>query len=156
MRCKSCLLELQADAFYASNKARCKACVIAGVKQNRLAKIDHYRAFDRARASLPHRVQARAEYRGTDAYRISHAVASKRWEVANALRKRAIQAVNNALRDGRLDRQPCFLCGSKAQAHHPDYSAPLAVAWLCPTHHAQTHKEHRQWLREEPCNATNT
>ncbi len=148
MRCKSCLLDLSSDRFYASNKVRCKECVKASVRLNRKAKIDHYRSYDRQRAGDPHRVMARSNYRKTDAFRISHAVAVKRWNVANAIRKVAIDAVNNALRDGRLDRQPCFVCGAVAQAHHPDYAAPLAVSWLCHRHHAMLHKEHREYLRE--------
>jgi hypothetical protein len=49
-------------------------------------------------------------------------------------------AVNNALRDGRLERQPCH-CGARAEAHHPDYSKPLDVVWLCRPHHRQLHSE---------------
>jgi hypothetical protein len=148
MKCKACLIDLPESSFYASNKAKCKECFKASVRANRLSKIDHYRSFDRGRANLPHRVDARLRYQQTDAFRISHAVASKRWDVANAIRKNAAVAVNNAVRDGRLLPLPCLECGAKAQAHHPDYSAPLAVSWLCSTHHAQLHKEHRERMRD--------
>ena len=147
MRCRICLSDLPSDRFYASNKTRCKECVAAAVRLNRLAKIDYYRAYDRQRANLPHRVAARSTYRQTEAFRISHAVASKKWDVANAIRRRAITATGNAIRDGKLTPQPCFVCGRKADAHHPDYSAPLAVSWLCRKHHAQLHNEHREYLR---------
>jgi hypothetical protein len=41
----------------------------------------------------------------------------------------------------------CFKCGiektpahdEKPEAHHPDYSAPLDVVWLCSAHHKQAH-----------------
>lgn len=148
MRCKSCLLDLPDANFYSSNKVRCKECIKASVRLNRLAKIDYYRAYDRGRANDFKRLEARTAYRQTEAFRISHAAAAKRWDVANALRKKASTVVSNALRDGRLDRQPCFICGAPAQAHHPDYSAPLAVTWLCAEHHAQAHKEHRERERE--------
>jgi hypothetical protein len=147
MRCKTCLLDLAPSAFYASNQAQCKECIKASVKQNRREKIEYYRSYDRMRSNLPHRVHARLTYSITDAARISQAVAKKKWAVANALRKKATTTVQNAIRDKRLERQPCFICGAKAQAHHPDYNAPLAVSWLCCTHHAQTHREHREWLR---------
>lgn len=150
MRCKTCLVELPVTAFYTSNKGRCMECVKAAVRENRLAKLAYYRSYDRQRASAPHRVALRAAYRETDAFRLSHAVASKKWDVANAIRKRAATAVSNAMRDGKLERQPCFLCGANAQAHHPDYAAPLAVTWLCSLHHSQLHAEHRQYLREAP------
>lgn len=42
--------------------------------------------------------------------------------------------------DGRLERQPCKVCGiPNAQAHHEDYSKPLEVHWLCPKHHKEAH-----------------
>lgn len=148
MLCKKCLLDLPESAFYASNKTKCKECTKSSVRENRQAKLEHYRAFDRARANRPDRVAARSAYRETDAYRISHAAASKNWAVANAIRRKAQAAVSNALRDGKLERQPCLICGAHAEAHHPDYSSPLAVSWLCSKHHAQTHREHREIMRE--------
>jgi hypothetical protein len=30
-------------------------------------------------------------------------------------------------------------CESRPQAHHPDYSKPLDVVWLCDDHHKQAH-----------------
>jgi hypothetical protein len=55
------------------------------------------------------------------------------------LRRKAITAVNNAIRDGRLERQPCEVCGAQGQGHHDDYTRPLAVRWLCSQHHALEH-----------------
>jgi hypothetical protein len=56
-------------------------------------------------------------------------------------KRRADSAVYNALRRGRLAKQPCEVCGGiKVHAHHDDYSNPLAVRWLCPTHHMRLHK----------------
>lgn len=45
--------------------------------------------------------------------------------------------VGNAIRDVRLIRQPCRVCGTTKQieAHHPDYSKPLDVEWYCRLHH---------------------
>lgn len=55
-------------------------------------------------------------------------------------RRRANTAVSNAVRDGRLVKQPCGDCGAPvAQAHHDDYDRPLAVRWLCTRCHAATH-----------------
>src|SRR6266516_5806487 len=34
-------------------------------------------------------------------------------------------------RRGKLTPEPCKECGKKAQMHHPDYSRPIAVEWLC-------------------------
>src|ERR1039458_7338116 len=39
---------------------------------------------------------------------------------------------------GKVKRQPCEVCGAQpAEAHHEDYSKPLDVEWLCPTHHRE-------------------
>lgn len=51
----------------------------------------------------------------------------------------------NAIRDGKLMRQPCEVCGkAKAQAHHDDYSKPLEVRWLCVKHHNEHHRKERE------------
>jgi hypothetical protein len=48
--------------------------------------------------------------------------------------------VNKALRTGALVRQPCEVCGNpKTDGHHDDYAKPLAVRWLCRSHHRQHH-----------------
>ena len=54
--------------------------------------------------------------------------------------RRSTTAVSNALRAGRLVREPCLFCdATPAQAHHHDYDRPLDVTWLCPGHHALIH-----------------
>ncbi|MBH1995219.1 MAG: hypothetical protein I8H90_22645 [Burkholderiales bacterium] len=55
-------------------------------------------------------------------------------------RELARRAVKKAIKDGVLKTQPCFLCGKKAQAHHPDYSRELDVVWLCSQHHSDAHQ----------------
>ena len=53
-------------------------------------------------------------------------------------------AVKAAINAGRLVALPCVVCGkAKTQGHHPDYSEPLSVIWLCATHHQQLHREFR-------------
>lgn len=53
--------------------------------------------------------------------------------------------VRNAIRDGRLIKQPCKRCGNpKSQAHHKDYSKPLNVVWLCQRHHNEVHEKQRR------------
>lgn len=66
----------------------------------------------------------------------------RRWTAANAEKRAAHKAVERALARGELTRQPCERCGAaNANAHHDDYSRPLAVMWLCQRHHAERHKE---------------
>ncbi len=57
-------------------------------------------------------------------------------------KKKARQAVNNAISGGKLNKEPCIKCGSdKSQAHHEDYSHPLDIIWFCAKHHKERHRE---------------
>jgi len=65
----------------------------------------------------------------------------KRMEEKYPEKVAAREKVYDAVRDGRLERQPCEECGSTedVEAHHPDYSNPYDVVWLCREHHRQRH-----------------
>lgn len=54
---------------------------------------------------------------------------------------RARRKVHKAIRSGKLERQPCEVCGitEDIHAHHDDYSKPLEVRWLCRKHHREVH-----------------
>jgi len=55
---------------------------------------------------------------------------------------KAVTAVNNAIRDKLLFKEPCEICGEiKVHGHHDDYAKPLNVRWLCVAHHQQWHAE---------------
>lgn len=43
----------------------------------------------------------------------------------------ARRKVREAIKRGKIQRQPCQECGGEAQAHHDDYSRPLDVRWYC-------------------------
>jgi hypothetical protein len=153
MHCKTCNTTKSAADFYAGSKSTCKACVCERVRANRLAKIDHYRAFDKARASQPHRVAARKEYQRTAAFAESHKAAAKRWRDRHPERRSAHVALDNAVRDGRVTPWPaCAIpeCDCKPEAHHADYSRPLDVVWLCTRHHKETHKMARDLAANDP------
>lgn len=79
-------------------------------------------------------------------------VKGKGKDVANASKKRCMKknpkkrsvhiTTGNAIRDGKLFKSPCEVCGSTpVEAHHCDYNKPLEVIWLCPTHHEEWHRE---------------
>lgn len=150
MQCKECLkFKLEID-FYVSNKARCKECIKAAVKANRLVKIDYYRSYDRMRGSMPHRAAAQADYQETEAYKDSHLAANNKYRSKHPQRDKARNAVNNAVRDKRLTPWPvCAVpeCICKPEAHHPDYSRPLDVVWLCDLHHKAAHNITREATR---------
>ena len=49
--------------------------------------------------------------------------------------------VFQAIRKGKLIKEPCVDCGveEKIHAHHEDYSKPLDVVWVCAAHHKKYH-----------------
>jgi ribosome-binding protein aMBF1 (putative translation factor) len=55
------------------------------------------------------------------------------------IRRVARAAIAKAYKDGTLVVQPCEVCGKKGEAHHDDYSRPLAVRWLCRSCHSKHH-----------------
>lgn len=131
-RCFKCQCEKPFEAFYKHTKMgdghlnKCKDCTKTDVNKHRQDNLERIRSYDKMRASMPHRIALRGEI-------------IKKYQADFPLRKKANTAVGNAVRDGRLKKQPCWVCGAKAVAHHPDYSRPLDVVWLCQPHHKQTH-----------------
>lgn len=49
--------------------------------------------------------------------------------------------VCNAIRAGKITRQPCENCGTtkRIHAHHEDYSKPFEINWLCFDCHMSHH-----------------
>lgn len=134
-RCFRCLCVLPLDAFYAHPKMsdghlnKCKRCTKSDAAAHRAANLEQVRKYDRARSSMPHRVALRSQV--TAAWRRQH-----------PLRRAAQVALGNAVRDGLVKRWPvCAIptCDLAPEAHHPDYSQPLDVVWLCRAHHMQAH-----------------
>lgn len=54
----------------------------------------------------------------------------------------ARQKVKYAIKVGKLKKLPCVKCNKcPSDAHHPDYSKPLLVIWLCNFHHKEIHNQ---------------
>ena len=140
-RCFRCLESKPLEGFYKCSTAKdghfnkCKECTKSDTLKNRLSNIEHYRAYDRARASQPKR-KLMAKRVHTE------------WKAQFPNRRKAQIILGNALRDKKIEKVPCIVCGSeKVEAHHPDYDRPLDVIWMCPAHHKQTHAMAKQLLK---------
>lgn len=134
--CRSCGEVKQASDFHIRAasvdglSAKCKQC---------------QRTYDHARLNKPSRVAARKAYAKTEQGLERGRVAKRAWAARNPLKRHAHVVVGNALRDGKLNRKPCEVCGNvKSEAHHDDYSKPLLVVWLCDTHHKARHRMLRE------------
>ena len=121
---------------------KCKECTKSHVKKNREDNIDYYREFDRNRGNLPHRVEARRNYGKTEAGKAALNRGKSAYIKRNPIKTAARYAVNNAIRDGKMKKGPCEVCGTTEgiHGHHDDYSKPLSVRWLCHRHHRAEHK----------------
>lgn len=99
---------------------KCRECARLDSIQNRRKRVGYYRNYDRTRAQRPERIAGRQAF-------------AKRQKEDEAHKYRARTAAGNALRDGRLRKEPCYFCGATRdiEMHHPDYSQPLRVYWLC-------------------------
>lgn len=127
MICKECDRDLDASSFYKQVKHRCADCHKRAMKRNRLTN-PRVQEYDRARAKEPLRLAKSREN-------------ARLWRKKHPEAYRAQNAVNNALRDGKLTRSPCAMCGSvdHVHAHHKDYTRPLDVIWLCARCHHRLH-----------------
>lgn len=150
------MLEKPLSEFYRHPKTadghlnKCKECTKNDVREHRADNLEAVQAYDRLRDNLPHRVKARKEYQKTDAFNKSKTKALKKYKEKYPERDYAHNAVNNAVRDGRLLPWPaCAVpeCNCKPEAHHPDYGRPLDVVWLCDAHHKEVHKMAREIKR---------
>ena len=130
--CFKCLETKPLEAFYRHPRMKdgrlnkCIECTKVDVKNTRLSNIEKYRSYDRERDSLPHRKEL-------------HKRVISQWRADHPKRRSAQMVLGYAVKRGEVSPLPCFVCGAKAEAHHPDYDAPLAVSWLCPPHHKQAH-----------------
>lgn len=103
------------------------------------------RRADRPRQNELARIRRKAnpeKYRAMDkvAYiRSKEAILERRKNTAKRIVCRTW--VNNAVRDGRIERQACMVknCNCIGEGHHSDYTKPTQVEWLCKLHHAAWH-----------------
>ena len=137
-RCPTCQTEKDESEFYACKrsptglKSQCKPCHMEGnirtrdPERTRLARAEHAR---KARAADPEKFRARER---------KASLLRPKDERVKARRK-----LHQALRRGSVVRPTtCSKCSAvgKVTAHHPNYSRPLEVEWLCYQCHADEHR----------------
>lgn len=65
--------------------------------------------------------------------------AQKKHREKHPERARARDIINKRIKRGTLNREPCVACGKGAESHHPDYSKPLYIIWMCKEDHDLMH-----------------
>ncbi len=131
--CFKCGIEQDIGNFYKHKEmadghfGKCKACTKKDVSENYQDKREAYAEYEKRRWKRPERKKAAIRYQ-------------RKRRKNNPETYKARSALGNAVRDGRIEKQNCQQCGdTESQAHHPDYSKPLDVIWLCRKCHLAEH-----------------
>ena len=136
-KCPACTAKLPMDAFYvmpwkpSGRSSRCKRCY--GEQQN------EWRAKNRP-AIRAQTIEQNGRARKADPARFR--AYRKKHDAKYPEKKRARVSLKSAIKAGRiLKPSACEKCGVTcvAHGHHPDYSKPLKVMWLCPLCHRTEH-----------------
>lgn len=105
------------------------------------------------------------ERKRVEQWRLEHPTYNKHWQSKNkerynrwfrewggryAVMRKAYHAVSRKIANNHLTKKPCITCGTmeNLEAHHPDYSKPLEVIWLCHQHHMELHKKERSCRKD--------
>lgn len=105
---------------------KCKMCTKKDVRLDR-KNSPNARLYDKKR------------WRESEKRRERQAKNTKIWREKYPEKYKAHNILNNAIRDKKIKKMNCEICGDKAHAHHDDYTKPLDVCWLCPIHHQSLH-----------------
>lgn len=137
-KCFKCRKEKDLNLFYKHKEMKnghlnkCIECVKEDSIIHRQKNLSKIREYDVLRSRLPHRIAGRKKY-------------FKKYIKQHPDRRAANIILGNAIRSGRIKKQPCERCSSTVNihGHHEDYTKPLDVNWLCPLCHSQLHKTKR-------------
>jgi len=158
--CKTCGSSKDESMYYVHAghiSGECKECAIERSKKHRLNNLESVREKDRNRKNKKERTEfsrnkkKQLKETNPDLYYEMERLRVRKYRENNQDKHKAHGMVNNAIRDGKLTAKPCERCQSiyMVEAHHPDYSKPLDVIWLCDPCHKEEHKRLRKIEREK-------
>jgi hypothetical protein len=126
--CTKCGVQFEPKAWQITGRdKRCPACKRAQQNAANAAKGDRLKE------------EAKAAYQRRKAYYDGYWTDKKSSE-DHRIKRAARRKVATEIEAGRLHRKPCEVCGAqRSDAHHDDYTKPLAVNWLCHSHHMLRH-----------------
>ena len=112
--------------------------------RNRTKKLGHgycckkcWRMYDKDKSKKPQEIARVRRWHQSERGKMM----DKRRRLLRKDKIRVKNMLNYLIERGIIQRRPCEVCGDKnGQGHHPDYSKPLEVIWLCQNHHSAEHK----------------
>ena len=146
-KCSCCKTMLPIEKFYRNGSMTdgrsfwCKPCTLDSQK-------DYYanrggKAISARWRNSTSGLKSRRRYNSSENGKIVMCRALKKHNNAYPERTGSRRALNNAVRDGRIERpSECSECSDNRipiEAHHEDYFKPLEVEWLCRPCHLQRH-----------------
>lgn len=119
-------------------KYRCKSCIASYAREYYLKNRD--------------RVNARTNrYRLDNWERIKKTTKERLMTSKYRVKRAATSAVNNAIKSGKFQKEPCWCGEAKSQFHHSEgYEKEnwFVGTWLCSKHHGEVHRQLNACLQE--------
>jgi|SRR6267142_4698327 len=145
--CFKCLKEKPLESFYKHGRMadgrfnKCIDCAIVDAHLLRLKNIGDKEWLESERARC--RVKQQKYRNGGGRKRVlKHRIT---WRKKHPEKRSAHHTAYRAVKNGLLHRVvTCESCGvvpSVIHKHHPDYTKPLEVDWLCPLCHGKRHRK---------------
>ncbi len=155
-QCRKCNTARPPECFASSHlNSICLSCQAV----SRTARSERQRAYDRKRHAEngpAERARHRDYYRKdpdhhrkrrSDYYQANRTLELARDQARDSVKLLARTTLTNAVRAGKVSKPSrCQFCDvsfplDKIHGHHPDYSKPLQVMWLCKDCHAKVHRK---------------
>ena len=155
--CTKCKSEKEIKKFSKNRRTKdglrswCKVCIAKYQKQYcqtdayKEAKKRHDREYRQTEKGKEVHRRAVKKYSQTDAGREANKIRDQKYREKYPENEKAHWVVKNAIKLGKLKRQPCEVCGAteNVHAHHGYYSNPLDIRWMCHKHHTEHHTKLR-------------
>lgn len=118
------------DSFYVRFETQCKKC------RRKKHALQKRRVYD-SKKERERYLRRKATGEFTDKW--------KKWRDKYPEKYQARYTLRNAIKMGKIKPANCEIgvdCTGRMEAHHPDYSKPLEVRWLCQKHHKIGHHKY--------------
>lgn len=138
------LSEFRFERKRSSHHPWCHPCERAYQKQWRVENAAHLAEY--RRANRAHILERMREYDLRPERRANRLQRMAEWREQNRDKIRVQNRANHAIATGEIQvASACERCGSvnSLDKHHPDYSKPLEVVWLCKSCHLRLHAAER-------------
>lgn len=149
-RCYRCE-ETKDTKFFHKNKSKrdgfstwCKTCRREYGQRSEVKEACAIRMQKYQRKYQQHLREYQRKYQLRPEVKVAHAKAGRKYKEKFPEKIAAGNTINNAIKANHVTKPTtCSVnnkdCRGQIEGHHPDYSTPLDVIWLCQYHHRELH-----------------